>query len=54
MFRQPSKLKSILQAGQELPLKRVFAGAQYPDDEQLESSAGVDFFGPVNVYLNKI
>ena len=39
---------------QELLLKRVFAGAQYPDDEQLESSAGGDFFGPVNFYLNKI
>ena len=39
---------------QELPLKRVFAGAQYPDDEQLESFAGGDFFGPVNFYLIKI
>ncbi len=30
---------------QELLLKRVFAGAQYPEDEQLEPSAGGAFFG---------
>lgn len=29
---------------QELLLKRGFARAKKPDDEQLESSAGVDFF----------